>query len=73
LNSISAGKSGGGGIPKITRIAGEGELSFGVVHDDEVAHAGRCGATTQNILLENGGAQSFGRKGMGTRLRSRRR
>src|SRR6185437_15165620 len=49
---------GGELAPELLGIAGEGELRLGVVHDDDVAHAGGGGASACEISLDHSDAQS---------------
>ena len=40
-------------LPELLRVAGESELGFGVVHDDDVAHAGSGGAASNYITVDD--------------------
>jgi len=40
-------------LPELLRVAGESKLGFGVVHDDDVAHAGSGGAASNHIAVDD--------------------
>ena len=40
-------------LPELLRVAGESKLGFGVVHDDDVAHAGGGGAASNYITVDD--------------------
>jgi hypothetical protein len=51
-------------MPELLRVAGEGKLRFGIVHDDNVTHAGESGASEAG--LNHGNAQAGAGKFAGT-------
>ena len=54
-------------IPQISRVSRQLELSFGIVHDNDMAHAGRSGASADGARFEDGNFQAVARERFGAR------